>query len=111
MANHDYISTTDGKAVVPDLCTEMVALFHGEPEPCLIEQPCPAHNPMGETSASVGALLSETLSQKHELEVRIASALAFIDSVPGDADYGYHWSTLRGLLKGKTLATDTEGGA
>lgn len=52
------------------------------------------------STESVGALLSKTLSEKHELEVRIAAALALIDRVPGDADYGWYWTAVKNLLNG-----------
>lgn len=46
MANHDYISTTDGKAIRPDLCTEPDYTDEGlyYAEACGRELPCPVHD-------------------------------------------------------------------
>ena len=46
MANHDYISTTDGEAMRPGLCSEPDWTDEGlhYPEACGRELPCPVHD-------------------------------------------------------------------
>lgn len=128
MSKHDYIPTTDGKAIVPDLCTVPVTLVHGEPEPCLIEQPCPAHNPLNidrpgaKHIAVLAALVARQPfdSEVHEawmalrsgmvaavdlaarvaaLEEALKTVLDIYDSVPGEADFGWHWAKVRDVAR------------